>query len=94
MVNGENILIKENLSLLIRFGNDIRLRAMINATNDITRIQKHLMELEKRMLSFYYSTELNNFLQLIFYKSTIVLIDESSQLKIRKWEVKLSEKLR
>ena len=67
---------------------------MINATNDITRIQKHLMELEKRMLSFYYSTELNNFLQLIFYKSTIVLIDESSQLKIRKWEVKLSEKLR
>lgn len=94
MVNGENIFIKENLSLLIRFGNDIRLRAMINATNDITRIQKHLMELEKRMLSFYYSTELNNFLQLIFYKSTIVLIDESSQLKIRKWEVKLSEKLR
>ena len=94
MVNGENIFIKENLSLLIRFGNDIRLRAMIKATNDITRIQKHLMELEKRMLSFYYSTELNNFLQLIFYKSTIVLIDESSQLKIRKWEVKLSEKLR
>ena len=53
MVNGEKILIKENLSSLIRFGNDIRLRAIINVTNDITSIQKHLMELEKRMFSFY-----------------------------------------
>ena len=53
MVNGEKSLIKENLPLFIRFGNDIRLRAIIKEANDTTSIQKHLMEFVKRMFSFH-----------------------------------------
>lgn len=53
MLNGEKVLIKENLSLFIRFGNDIRLRAIIKATNDTASIQKHLMEFVKRIFRFH-----------------------------------------